>query len=220
MPTTASELKEQIEAERRGEPFIYWRDVEHDVQHLVTLGPDKDRLTVGRGEQNDIRLESDTQVSRVHAELERIGGDWTVADDGLSRNGTFLNGERVTGRKRLSDRDTIRFGETLATFRQPAEGSYDETHIAPDLPDAATLSDMQRKILIALCRPFKDSTSYATPATNQQIASEVYLSVDAVKAHLRVLFAKFDVGDLPQNQKRVRLVELAFKSGAISIRDL
>ena len=50
--------------------------------------------------------------------------------------------------------------------------------------------------------------------------SEVLLSVDAVKGHLRVLFEKFGIGDLPQNQKRVRLVELALRNGVISVRDL
>ncbi|MBV8953532.1 MAG: hypothetical protein JO179_05315, partial [Solirubrobacterales bacterium] len=47
-----------------------------------------------------------------------------------------------------------------------------------------------------------------------------YLSVDAVKTHLRALFAKFGIEDLPQNQKRIRLVELALKSGVITPRDL
>ena len=41
-------------------------------------------------------LDWDSEISRVHAALERIGDDWTVVDDGLSHNGTYLNGERVT----------------------------------------------------------------------------------------------------------------------------
>ena len=68
--------------------------------------------------------------------------------------------------------------------------------------------------------PTGTARTYATPATNQQVAGEVYLSVDAVKTHLRTLFAKFGVEDLPQNQKRVKLVELALQSGAITPRDL
>ena len=59
-------------------------------------------------------------------------------------------------------------------------------------------------MLVALCRPLKDS-AYAAPATNKDIADEVHLSVDAVKAHLRVLFERFGLDDLPQNQKRARL---------------
>ena len=66
------------------------------------------------------------------------------------------------------------------------------------------LTEQQRKILIALCRPAHDSAA-ATPATNRQIADEVFLSVDAVKAHLRVLFDRFGMGELPQNEKRARL---------------
>jgi hypothetical protein len=44
--------------------------------------------------------------------------------------------------------------------------------------------------------------------------------VDAVKAHLRVLFEKFGVSHLPQNEKRLRLVEAAFHSGVVTERDL
>ena len=66
------------------------------------------------------------------------------------------------------------------------------------------LSETQRKLLIARCRPVHESTS-ATPATNRQIADELFLSVDAVKAHLRVLFDRFGVGELAQNEKRARL---------------
>jgi pSer/pThr/pTyr-binding forkhead associated (FHA) protein len=41
----------------------------------------------------------------VHAILQRIGGRWTVEDDGLSRNGTFVNGTRLASRVQLRDRD-------------------------------------------------------------------------------------------------------------------
>jgi hypothetical protein len=75
------------------------------------------------------------------------------------------------------------------------------------------LTETQRQILAALCRPCADGSRYATPATNQEIAGEVYLSVDAVKAHLRALFRKFGVEDLPHNQKRARLVELVIEGG-------
>ena len=81
------------------------------------------------------------------------------------------------------------------------------------------LTDTQRRVLIALCRPLRDG-GFGTPATNQQIAAEVFLSVDAVKMHLRALFAKFELADLPQNQKRAKLAERAFQSGEISRRDL
>jgi pSer/pThr/pTyr-binding forkhead associated (FHA) protein len=215
---TASELKAVIEAERQGRPFLVYRDGE-GTQQIHPLD-DIDRITVGRVAPSDICLGWDTEVSRLHAELERLGENWTIADDGLSRNGSHVNGAKVVGRRRLRDGDVIRFGRTLATYRQPIVGDVTETEVASQVLDRASLSEAQRRVLLALCRPFKDSSGYVTPATNQQVADELFLSVDAVKTHLRALFAKFGIEDLPQNQKRIRLVELALKSGVITPRDL
>ena len=75
------------------------------------------------------------------------------------------------------------------------------------------LTDTQLGILAALCRPVHDGNHFAPPATNQEIADEVFLSVDAVKAHLRTLYRKFGIEDLPHNQKRARLAELVIEGG-------
>jgi pSer/pThr/pTyr-binding forkhead associated (FHA) protein len=215
---TARELKARIEAERRGSPFLVYRDAEGE--QLIRELDGRERLTVGRSEAAEVSLEFDPEVSRVHAELERLGDDWTVADDGLSRNGSFVNGERVVGRRRLRDGDALRFGDTLVLFRSPAQAGGEETVPAADRPDVSRVTDTQRRVLVALCRPFREGSEFASPATNKQVADEVFLSVDAVKANLRTLFETFEVGDLPQNQKRVRLAELALRSGVISPRDL
>jgi hypothetical protein len=216
---TASELKDRIEAERRGLPFLVWRDAD-GKQVLRALPPEIVRLTVGRSEAADLSLPFDSEVSRVHAELERLGDDWTVSDDGLSRNGSFVNGERVVGRRRLRDGDALRFGETLVLYRGPGTVGGAETVTAADRLEASALTQTQRRILISLCRPFREGSEFATPATNRQIADEVFLSVDAVKSNLRALFERFEVGDLPQNQKRVRLAELALRGGVVAPRDL
>lgn len=210
-----AELQARIEAERRCAPFLFYRDAEG--QRLVALD-EAERFGVGRDGNMDVVID-DEQVSLLHAELERIGGQWTIADDGLSRNGTFLNGERTSGRTRLRDGDELRFGETIAIFRDPAPVEVGETASAPDGPKIE-LTPSQRRIMIALCRPFREGSQYAVPATNQQIADEVHLSVDAVKGNLRTLFERFGIGELPQNQKRVRLAELAMRGGLITIRDL
>ena len=154
--------------------------------------------------------------------IERVAGDWTIVDDGLSRNGTFLNGERVQGRRRLCDGDTVRFGETLAVFRQPVlDGKETGATVgAGEALEAASLSQTQRKVLLELCRPFKGAGAFATAATNQQIADALYLSVDAVKTHMRLLFRKFEIEDLPQNRKRAALVERAFQAGIVREREL
>jgi len=99
-----AELKAVIEAERAGAPFVVYRDAS-EQQRILVLGPEMTRVTLGRGLANDVCLDWDTEVSRLHAELELVGDDWTVSDDGLSRNGTYVDGERIAGRRRLRDGD-------------------------------------------------------------------------------------------------------------------
>jgi pSer/pThr/pTyr-binding forkhead associated (FHA) protein len=215
---TTSELDAELEAERSRLPFLVLRDRE-GVHRVVTMGAGDRPLWIGRRSSTDVCLGWDDEVSGVHAKLEPSGGEWTLVDDGLSRNGSYVNGERVAGRRRLRDEDTLRFGSTLVRYREPGTTSS-ATVISRAVVAPTKLSDTQRRVLVALCRPFKDSSPHATPATNKQIAEEVFLGVDAVKVHLRALFAKFEVDDLPQNAKRAALVERAMLAGVISQRDL
>ena len=75
-------------------------------------------------------------------------------------------------------------------------------------------------MLVALCRPFRDASQFAVPASNLQIADEVGLSVPRVNAHLHDLFVRLGVDDLPHNAKRAKLVEVALSTGAVSAREL
>jgi pSer/pThr/pTyr-binding forkhead associated (FHA) protein len=217
-PRTGAEARDLLKAEREGTAFVVYRDGA-DTQVVSRLDPQRPMLTIGRHEACDISLHWDDKVSATHAVLERLGHQWALADDGISLNGTYLNGDRLTARVRLDDGDVLRTGRTLIEFRQPAVGLDMQT--LPELGVApVSLTPMQRKVLVALCRPYKDAGAYQTPATNAEIATELVLTVDAVKTHMRGLFDRFGVGDLPQNQKRAKVVELAFRAGVVSARDL
>ena len=217
---SASELKELLARERSGDAFVVLRDAEGALRFFPVGGeqPGTFIATVGRRTQTDISIEWDSEVSGVHAELHELAGELTIVDDGLSTNGTFVNGERITGRQRLRDEDRIRVGRTIMVYRAAQATLVGETALADARP-VIELTATQRRVLIALCRPYAGG-QFATPATNQEIAAELFLSTEAVKTHLRMLFAKFALGDLPQNQKRARLAELALQSGSISLRDL
>lgn len=218
---SASELKELLARERSGQPFIAFRDEQGELRFFVVSARDQTRdaaSTVGRRAETDLSITWDSEVSGLHAELHHLGGELTIVDDGLSTNGTYVNGERISGRQRLRDGDRIRVGRTVLAYRAAQAALMGETALAVDRP-ALQLTDTQRRVLVELCRPFRDG-GFATPATNQHIAAEVFLSVDAVKMHLRALFGKFDLGELPQNQKRARLAERALQFGVISHRDL
>jgi len=216
---TPEELRDRIAAERRGTPFLVYRTAE-GAQRLVDLELIGERITLGRRATNDVPLEWDARVSRVHAAVERLGDAWTLTDDGLSHNGTWVNGERVTGRRRLRDGDTITVGGTLVVFRAPAGSSASRPTLTAAGPHVGELlTPAQRRVLLALCRPFKDSP-YGTPASNARIAEELVVSVDTVKGTLRTLFEAFGINELPQNEKRSALALQAMRSGVVSRRDL
>jgi len=213
-----SEMKARIEAERAGRPFLLYRDGD-DKQQLFLFEPGVAHASVGRRPSSDLVLGWDEQVSRLHARFERVEDGWTLVDDGLSRNGTLVNGERLSGRRRLNDGDSVRFGGVTVTFRSPRV----EEHAGPvggETPATVELSTTQRRVLVALCGLYKDGNAFAGAATDQQIAEELFLSVGAVKTHLSVLFAKFGVEELPQDERRIRVVERAIYAGMISDRDL
>jgi pSer/pThr/pTyr-binding forkhead associated (FHA) protein len=214
--STPGELKARLEAERLGTPFLLYRDAD-GRQRIVELDRANAPLTIGRRPDNDVALPWDAEVSRVHAQLEPVAGEWSLIDDGLSRNGSYINGERLTGRRRLRDGDRLCFGETPVLFRTPEHSDALSTAaVAPSR--AVPVTETERRVLVALCRPLRDS-AYAAPATNREIAAEVHLSVDSVKAHLRVIFDRVGLGDVPQNQKRARLAALALVNGIVRQHD-
>ena len=210
---TPVELAERLRAERRGTPFLVYLDG-GGRQRLVDLGGRLTPVAIGRQGANDIALEHDTEVSRVHALLEPVGGEWTVVDDGLSRNGTYVNGRRVHARRRLQDGDTVAVGRTLIVFVAPAPPAALTTSTTRDAAPPE-LSAAQRRVLVALCRPFFED-AFAGPPSNREIADALFVSVETVKSHLHALFELFGVGDMPQNRKRSELVRRAFERGVVT----
>jgi pSer/pThr/pTyr-binding forkhead associated (FHA) protein len=89
---------------------------------------------IGRGDYNDVVI-SDPSVSTMHAKLQRREAIWILTDLG-STNGTFVEGERLTGEVPLSPGTTLRFGDVSALFEP-----LDET-VPPELPNRTKL--MQR----------------------------------------------------------------------------
>ncbi|MFW6107950.1 MAG: sigma 54-interacting transcriptional regulator [bacterium] len=91
------------------------------AQFVVERGPAAGRswplegesITIGRDRSNDVWLHDDT-VSRAHARVEFDGTIWSAADLG-SRNGTRVNGERVT-RAPLSHMDRLQLGDVVLVF--------------------------------------------------------------------------------------------------------
>jgi hypothetical protein len=214
---TPAELKERLAAERLQRPFLLYRDGE-GAQRILDLGDAPEQLTVGRSAASDVALPWDDEVSRVHASLERRGDEWTFVDDGSSHNGSFIDGERVHGRTRLRDGDAIAVGRTVIVFRSPTGRESLRTATSQQRA-APPVTDAQRRVLVALCRPYATS-SFAVPPSNRQIADELVIGVETVKTHMRALFEAFDLGELPQHQKRAVLAQRALQTGLVSEQEL
>jgi DNA-binding SARP family transcriptional activator len=137
------ELAALLETERRGAPFVACKD--GDGRLCLFPLEDLERATIGRLEHNQIALGWDPEVSRTHVQLELVGGDWTLVDDGLSRNGSFVNGVSVPGRRRLVNGDVLRVGRTALVFRAPGI-SVESTAVA-GAPVPAHTARMDFRIL-------------------------------------------------------------------------
>jgi class 3 adenylate cyclase len=116
--------------ESRGVPFLLCSD-DSGVQRVYPLEASR-AVTIGRGEGADVRLWWDPSVSLLHAEAARLGTHWLISDDGVSRNGTFVNGERLNGRRRLRHGDVVRVGHTTLAFND----ARDERRGATTITDA------------------------------------------------------------------------------------
>ena len=114
------ELIEDIDPSRAEQRRVkLWIVVERRQIPLLE-GPN----VIGRGEDAAIQMDS-PGVSRYHARILVAGADATLEDLG-SKNGSYVNGTLVTTR-RLSDRDEIRLGATVLTFRIASQTSSTET---------------------------------------------------------------------------------------------
>jgi pSer/pThr/pTyr-binding forkhead associated (FHA) protein len=211
-----AELAARLQSERRGDPFLLYRDGE-GRQVILELAADRDRATIGRRLSSDVSLAWDPEVSRLHAQLERIGAEWVLRDEGLSHNGTFVNNERLQGWRRLRGGDVLAVGRTTIAFCVPSHTSRSATRTSLH-GVAIDVSPAQLRVLQALCRPPAEQR-YAAPASNREIADELVISVETVKSTLGRLFELFGLESLPQNQKRAALAAAALERGIVRHSD-
>ena len=113
-------------------PFLVYRDARRR-QRILAIAAGATELWVGRRGSADIRLDWDEEVSGLHAQIELVRDECTLVDDGLSRNGSFVNGERVRGRRHLRDQDMIRFGQRSFSTAS-GRGELASTVIAGESP--------------------------------------------------------------------------------------
>jgi pSer/pThr/pTyr-binding forkhead associated (FHA) protein len=208
------DLEARRAAEKRGEPFLLLRD-DQGVQRIVELDDGAGSVTVGRRLEADVPLPWDPEVSRLHAELEFKAGEWTLCDDGFSQNGTYVNGLRIHGRRRLVDGDLLRIGQTAIAFCDPGLSGLGVTLAPGELGIAPKFSEQQQRILRALCRPLMGDGEGVRPTGDAEIAAETGVPEDVVTTELDHLGRSFGLQDMPPSDRRAEIALLALRSGLV-----
>ena len=118
--------------------MAYLRCVQGSAEQVVELN--RERIVIGRLPECDIVVPQ-REASRLHAAVLREGDGYYV-EDLSSRNGTFVNGERVEGRRLLRDGDEISIGKVVTlVFRT---GSPTDHH------GPSVSGEVEPQILVAL----------------------------------------------------------------------
>lgn len=187
-------------------------------RELVPL--DGQRMTLGKASTNAVALDHDATVSRLHAILENHGSAWSIRDVG-SRNGTYVNGEKITAERVLRSGDEVRVGKSRLVYLEARQAGdpIDEATIVPDasqLPPRLTRREVD--VLMVLCRPLVSDDPFPEPVSVKQMAGELFVTEAAVKQHLQNLYDKFSIPT--EGDRRVRLANEALRRGAVTIAQL
>jgi hypothetical protein len=181
-------------------------------RRLVALA--SDRVSLGKHRDNDVVLE-EPSVSRLHAVLERMSAGWCIHDLG-SKNGTFVNGERVFASQVLRAGDEVRLGSARLVFGTDETADATMTGKAAEPPP---LTVRERDVLVALCRPLLAGDLFCEPSSTREIAAALFVSEAAVKQHLAHLYGKFGIYETGE-RRRMRLANEALARGAVTLADL
>ena len=183
---------------------------------LVLLDESRPSISVGKSPDNDLVLDGDESVSRVHARLERTGPAWCITDLG-STNGTTVNGERLFAPRAIFDRDEVLVGRTRLVLRDPTargDGTTAPVKAAPDRTPG------EQRVLVELCRPVLSGQAFTPPSSVRAIADSLVVTESAVKQQLDRLYDKFGIHDAAGGSRRVLLANDAIQRAAVTMRDL
>ena len=175
------------------------------------------RVTVGKFPTSVVSLHQDATVSRIHAVLENFGFAWSIRDLG-SRNGTYVNGERIRAERILRSGDELRLGNSRLIFWQATHAGEATTDDNTESDGRAQLrprlTPRELDVLVALCRPLVSDDPFAQPASISQMARALFVTEAAIKQHLQNLYEKFGVPT--EGGRRVALANEAVRRGVVS----
>jgi len=170
-------------------------------------------LTVGLSSQVEITIDDDDGISRRHALLSLISGQWAIEDLG-ARNGTWVNGDPLAGRRIMRNGDEIRVGSTTLVYRDYTDddSSTIKGRRAPEV------TGREGQVLVELCRPYFANSRSKKAASKAHIADALFVGEPAVQQHLLHLYDKFAI-EGRRGERRDLLAEAAIDMGVVRRRD-
>lgn len=175
---------------------------------------DKEVITIGRSKKNDLVL-ADQWLSRIHAEIRRENARHYIRDLD-SRNGTYVNGMRLSQRVPLQNGDVVTLGDQQIRFVHDASGSVILTETPVDAEGTLVVSTEE---LLQAARAKEDTWDNLAGGTRMGRTSMHPLADDSARIlkQNQILSALSQasmalISNRPVNELLEFILELAFKA--------
>jgi two-component system, cell cycle response regulator len=151
------------------------------IGEVFDLG--KESIVIGRDPSCDFELDDDS-VSRQHASLEQVAGEYILTDRG-STNGTYVNNERIEQRE-LRTCDRLRFGNQIVKFLSTdhIEVEYHETVYKIMTTDGLTQVYNRRYLLEVIEREFYRASRTERPLSVLMVDVDLFKKINDTHGHL------------------------------------
>ena len=176
---------------------------------LIDKFSSKNTITIGRSNDCDVVLNS-ASISRQHCQIERLSDGTYLIRDLNSMNGTYVNGRKLRGSQKITEKDQIIVGRFVLSLRGQARNLGDETAIRAagimkrfengTIGLSETTISIPNKSLLAIMGPSGCGKSTLLKALNGEApptVGEVYLFEQELISNYEYL--KTQIGYVPQD---------------------
>lgn len=206
-------LEDEVRAE--GRPYVRYRD--GVLFRALSLSPSESPVDIGRIDACPVRIQSDPLVSRRHAQLIFHAGWWSI-EDADSHNGTFIGHRRIAGETILKDSACFKVGATVLSIHLPQSGADQTTPDEPAEPRLLDPNPIQRKILVALMRPWLAGHDFPAAPSDAEIAHNLETEVTSIADAVADMYEQ--AGLTSEVDQRSGLIALAMHERTITPDDL